>query len=246
MLTMLPPPVRRMIGTTALQQCQMPFTFTAMAASQSSSRSASNRPPLKPPYSAALLTSPSMRPNSLSAVCAILVTDAISATSTVTAVTCPPVCFTSSIVAPQSLTSHTTMRAPAAARLRAYSCPMPRAAPVITITFPSIRNEGPFSLDAGLAAATSAYLGTKSSFACDLRRCRPYLEQCFSGLLSVAKCRIDLLPDLRCVHVPDTQITLGSAQVVPFTEQRPFLLSLRTQPSSQPAGGEPWTGGIAE
>src|ERR1700724_1998065 len=37
MLTMLPPPACRRAGTTALQQFQMPLTFTALAASQSAS-----------------------------------------------------------------------------------------------------------------------------------------------------------------------------------------------------------------
>src|SRR6516162_4591166 len=40
MLTMLPPPPCRRAGTTALQQFQMPLTFTAIAASQSVERDA--------------------------------------------------------------------------------------------------------------------------------------------------------------------------------------------------------------
>jgi len=49
MLTMLPPRTCRMAGTTALQQFQMPLTFTAIAASQSASLIVSKRPPLRPP-----------------------------------------------------------------------------------------------------------------------------------------------------------------------------------------------------
>jgi hypothetical protein len=49
MLTMLPPPDWRSAGTTALQQFQTPFTFTATAASQSASLIASKRPPLRLP-----------------------------------------------------------------------------------------------------------------------------------------------------------------------------------------------------
>src|SRR5437667_242315 len=71
MLMMLPPPACRMAGTTALQQFQIPLTFTAIAASHSASLIASNRPPLRPPKSAALLMSASMRPKASSAMRAV-------------------------------------------------------------------------------------------------------------------------------------------------------------------------------
>jgi hypothetical protein len=46
---MLPPPARRIAGTTALQQFQMPLTLTAVVASPSASAIASKRPPRSAP-----------------------------------------------------------------------------------------------------------------------------------------------------------------------------------------------------
>src|SRR5215471_20389396 len=64
----------------------------------------------------------SMRPNASSAVRAISIADAARTRSSVCA---------------QSLMSAITTRAPRLPKYRAYSCPIPRAAPVITMTLPS-------------------------------------------------------------------------------------------------------------
>src|SRR6478672_2155204 len=136
-LTMLPPPACRMAGTTALQQFQMPLTFTAIAASHSASLIVSNRPPLRPPKSAALLMSASMRPNASCAMRDVSMAEAALATSSLALIALPFSLRTSSSVCAQSLMSAITTRAPRPARYRAYSRPMPRAAPVTTTTFPS-------------------------------------------------------------------------------------------------------------
>ena len=79
-----PPPDWRIAGTTALQQFQMPLTFTAIVASQSASAIWLNRPPRSEPYSAALLISASMRPKRSIASSTIESADAMSVTSSVT------------------------------------------------------------------------------------------------------------------------------------------------------------------
>src|SRR5499427_1053952 len=137
MLTILPPPACRMAGTTALQQFQMPLTFTAIAASHSASLIVSNRPPLRPPKSAALLMSASMRPNASSAVRASSIAEAAFATSSLAQTAVPFSRCTRSSVWAQSLMSAMMTRAPRLPKNRAYSCPIPRAAPVITMTLPS-------------------------------------------------------------------------------------------------------------
>ena len=79
-----PPPDWRIAGTTALQQFQMPLTFTAIVASQSASAIWLNRPPRSEPYSAALLISASTRPKRSIASSTIESAEAMSVTSSVT------------------------------------------------------------------------------------------------------------------------------------------------------------------
>src|SRR5262245_4118523 len=143
---MLPPPACRMAGTTALQQFQIPLTLTAIAASHSVSAMVSNRPPFSPPKSAALLMSASMRPNASSAARAMSIADAAFATSSLALTAVPFSSCTRSSVCAQSLMSAITSRAPRPAKYRAYSCPIPRAAPVMTMTFPSTFMAAPVSL----------------------------------------------------------------------------------------------------
>src|SRR4029450_14000152 len=81
--------------------------------------------------------SASMRPDASSAGCAIAVAEAAFATSSLAQTAVPFSACTRSSVCAQSLTSASTTRAPRPARYRANSRPMPRAAPVITTTFPS-------------------------------------------------------------------------------------------------------------
>src|SRR6266436_6435111 len=78
-----------------------------------------------------------MRPNASSAVRAISIADAALATSSLAQTAVPFSARTSSSVCAQSLMSAMTTRAPRLPKYRAYSCPIPRAAPVITMTFSS-------------------------------------------------------------------------------------------------------------
>src|SRR5262249_18743618 len=79
----------------------------------------------------------SMRPNASSAVRAISIADAALATSSLAETALPFSLRTSSSVCAQSLMSASTSRAPRPPKERAYSRPIPRAAPVIRMTFPS-------------------------------------------------------------------------------------------------------------
>src|SRR5215471_1934503 len=79
-----------------------------------------------------------MRLKALLAACAIAKHEAASPTSSFTAIPLPPALVIKSRVVEQSLISAATMCAPAAPKLRAYSSPIPRAAPVTTMTLPSM------------------------------------------------------------------------------------------------------------
>src|SRR5215471_3669738 len=79
----------------------------------------------------------SMRPNASSAVRASSIAEAAFATSSLAQTAVPFSRCTRSSVWAQSLMSAITTRAPRPPKYRAYSCPIPRAAPVITMTFPS-------------------------------------------------------------------------------------------------------------
>jgi hypothetical protein len=114
----------------------MPLTLTAIAASHSASSIASKRPPCSAPYSAALLISPSIRPNAMRPASTIARAEPGSVTSIRIAMPSPFCAATSSRVAAQSLISAAITRAPAVARLQANSWPRPRAAPVIATTLP--------------------------------------------------------------------------------------------------------------
>src|ERR1700733_12347733 len=105
-----PPPAARIAATTALQQFQMPLTFTAIAASQSASGMALNRPPRNEPYNAALLTSASIRPNAFTGAAAIASAEAMSVTSSVTPMAPLPAAAAAAV---QSVTSPATTHAPA-------------------------------------------------------------------------------------------------------------------------------------
>ncbi len=108
-----PPPDWRIAGTTALQQFQMPLTFTAIVASQSASAIWLNRPPRSEPYSAALLISASTRPKRSIASSTIESAEAMSVTSSVTPNAPLPAASAASV---QSATSPATTRAPASPR----------------------------------------------------------------------------------------------------------------------------------
>src|SRR5215472_7618122 len=79
-----------------------------------------------------------MRLKAMLAACAIARHEAASPTSSFTAIPLPPALLIKATVAEQSLMSAATTCAPAAPKLRAYSSPMPRAAPVTTMTLPSM------------------------------------------------------------------------------------------------------------
>src|SRR3984893_13764157 len=78
-----------------------------------------------------------MRPNASSAVRAISIAEGPVATSSLAQTAVALSARASSSVCAQSLMSAMTTRAPRLPKYRAYSCPIPRAAPVITMTFPS-------------------------------------------------------------------------------------------------------------
>src|SRR5215472_16400141 len=78
-----------------------------------------------------------MRPNASSAVRAISIAEAALATSSLAQTAAPFSARTNSSVCAQSLMYAMTTRAPRLPKYRAYSCPIPRAAPVITMTFSS-------------------------------------------------------------------------------------------------------------
>src|SRR5690242_970104 len=95
-------------------------------------------------------------------------------TSSATPIASPFSAFIRSSVAEQSFVSAVTTRAPAAARLRANSCPIPRAAPVITTTLSRTANSVVLS---GIASSSRSFTlaspGIRAVFAVWARNYQP-------------------------------------------------------------------------
>ena len=139
-LTMLPEPWRCIWGRMARQQRNGPRTLTAITLSQrSGSTSKKLRFGSRAEKRAALLISPSIRPYRPTHSSANRLVSLSDDTSATTGCTSPPADPTSSARAwsGSAAISDMTSRAPSLAKSRAYTAPIPCAAPVKTITLPA-------------------------------------------------------------------------------------------------------------
>src|SRR5262249_4652574 len=136
MLTMEPPPARRMTGITARVPRKTPVEFTAMIRSQSPRVVSSIR---LPPPMPALLTRTSSFPYKRSASATAPAQSDSLVTSRRTNTASPPAAriFSTVVLPSASSTSPSPTFAPSFANRRPASAPIPRAPPLISATFPS-------------------------------------------------------------------------------------------------------------
>src|SRR5579871_1594400 len=138
MLTILPPPRARMLGTTACEQTSGPLTLTAITRSHHSIGNVESGENGISAISAAQLTRMSTPPYVAVAVATTAAADAGSVTSKGAAVTASPLAARSPprSFAPASFRSPSTTDAPRNASSRPNTAPMPPAPPVMTATLP--------------------------------------------------------------------------------------------------------------
>src|SRR6185437_4822569 len=138
-LTIAPPPFRRMSAASAVMAVQCARKFTANCSSRSSSLVLSSGPGCW--IAAPLLNAPSSRPCSSSTRSTAARMLARSARSTATASATPPSSRTSAATRSRAsaLRAASTTAAPSRAKSRAAAAPMPRLAPVMNMTLPVSR-----------------------------------------------------------------------------------------------------------
>src|SRR5882724_1167564 len=144
MLTIEPPPARRMAGMAALLPRNTPVALTSITRCHASSGVSSTRPVALMP---ALLTSTLSLPKRCSASATASCQSFSRVTSSRTKAASPPLAATSASTARPSASSTSAMTtcAPSRANILASAAPMPRAAPLISATFPASLMSPPFA-----------------------------------------------------------------------------------------------------